>query len=87
MLYEKLVDKLNEFLQSDCEGIFKDHYPESNGKISETLIELLVANGINQYMENEYNFDGGPGYESTFYVLSWIEKGKLNTIDWLEECF
>lgn len=45
-----------------------------------TEVEKMFKDcGIN-YAINKY-LDHGPGYEITYYVLSWIEDGKLQTFD------
>ena len=75
-MFELLVEKLNSFA-IEVRGY----------EIEEALVQILKEHGVTQFTCNSNSFDGGPGYECDYFVLSWIYEGNLETIDWLEECF
>ena len=68
---------------------FKDsnRFSYSGGEILLALIQELRSAGFMQYIYNGYNFDGGPGYEAEYFVLTWFEDNSLHSIEWVEECY
>ena len=83
-MFELLVEKLNSFAIK-VRGY--EVFGPSGGEIEEALVQILKEHGVTQFTCNSNSFDGGPGYECDYFVLSWIYEGNLETIDWLEECF
>lgn len=84
-MFEKLVNVLNTFVETTTNG--QEYFPASEGDILSALIEILQKAGFTNYIYNGYNFDGGPGYEAEYFVLTWFEDNSLHSIDWVEECF
>ena len=57
-----------------------------NSQVAIDIEELFWARKV-PYQMNENHYDGGPGYEQSYYVFSWIEDGELCTYDILLEWF
>ena len=64
-----------------------NHFSYSEGEILSVLIQELRSAGFLQYIYNGYTFDGGPGYEAEYFVLTWFEDNSLHSIEWVEECY
>ena len=59
----------------------------TDGEILSEIENRLDEAGLNYCDCSEY-FDGGPGYEATHYVVSFVdENGILQMIDWIEESY
>ena len=77
-----MLDKIWELIDSRRNEF--DFIPQE-GWLLEEIEHMLSQNGLS-YCDCSDFFDGGPGYDATHYVVSFVDEcGDLQMVDWVEE--